>query len=257
MNKLSAQARKAIPKSFLVAYGRLMQLKENILKRTRTIEHVFTNIYNKNIWGGTQEDFCSGVGTTNKQIVSEYIALVKKMVESEAFLGLTFVDLGCGDFRVGEQLLSLCSIYKGVDIVKKLIIRNQEKYGNPTTHFQQLNIVDDELPTGDIAFLRQVLQHLSNKQIVAILPKLKKYKWVFITEHYPTDNRGIIPNIDKVHGADVRVYKNSGVYLSMPPFNVPHQLLTKVLELPGCGLGKGIDQGVIRTYLYTPDRQII
>jgi hypothetical protein len=257
MGALKSIAKKVIPVSFFEYYRRLLQLREEILKPHRTVEQVFTDIYEKNLWGGVKGEFSSGAGTTNLQIVSPYVAMVKKMAERESFSGLTFVDLGCGDFRVGGQLLPLCSLYIGVDIVEPLIRRNQGKFGNATTHFWKLNIVNDELPDGDVAFLRQVLQHLSNRQISAVLPKLKKYKWVFITEHYPKDNSNIIPNTDKVHGADVRVYKNSGVYLSEPPFDLPAQALTKVLELTGCGLGEGIDQGVIRTFLYKPDHQTI
>ena len=178
--------------------------------------------------------------------------MVSEKASSEGFLGLTFVDLGCGDFRVGKQLLSLYSSYIGVDIVKPLVLRNQEKYANKTICFMHLNIVEDELPDGDVCFIRQVLQHLSNQQIVAILQKVKKYKWVFITEHYPTDNDRIIPNIDKIHGGGIRVYKNSGVYLLEPPFELPKQTLSTVLEVPGSVLGKEIDQGVIRTFLYKP-----
>ena len=67
--------------------------------------------------------------------------MVSEKASSEGFLGPTFVDLGCGDFRVGRQLLPLCSGYIGVDIVKPLICRNQEKYGNATTRFMHLDIV--------------------------------------------------------------------------------------------------------------------
>jgi hypothetical protein len=176
--------------------------------------------------------------------------MISEKAVNENFLGLTFVDLGCGDFRVGKQLLPLCSSYIGIDIVKPLIHRNQTTYGKVLTQFMHLDIVEDELPNGDVCFVRQVLQHLSNQQIVAVLQKLKKYKWVFITEHYPTDNDAIKPNMDKVPGGEVRVYDNSGVYLTKPPFELPSQELNEVLEVPGVGLGKGNDPGVIRTFLY-------
>ena len=151
-----------------------------------------------------------------------------------------------------KRLLPLCSNYLGVDIVMPLIQRNQEKYGNATTRFLQLDIVGDELPGGDVCFVRQVLQHLSNEQISKVLSKLKQYKYVFITEHYPTENDAIKPNMDKPHGGDVRVCDNSGVYLAESPFDLPVQTLKHVLEVPGVGLGEGIDPGVIRTFLYKP-----
>lgn len=253
MDNLKSLSKLLIPKSFLKFYRHIWSHREKVLTRSNSgIEQVFTDIYEKNEWGGNRGDFFSGYGSVDKLIVSAYITMIKELAENDGFIGLTFVDLGCGDFRIGEKLLPLCSNYIGIDIVEPLIRRNQEKYSNLTTHFQKIDIVCDELPNGDVAFLRQVLQHLSNKEITAILPKLKKYKWVFITEHYPTENSSIIPNIDKIHGGDIRVYKNSGVYLSNHPFDLPDQALTMVLELPGLGLGNCNDQGVIRTFLYKP-----
>lgn len=242
---MKSLVRKLIPHFLLERYRRFKRLREQRQNRNKTAEEVFTEIYEKNKWGGSKGEFCSGSGTADEQIVSAYISMISEEASSESFLGLTFVDLGCGDFRVGKQLLPLCSSYIGVDIVKPLIRRNQEKYGNATTHFMHLDIVEDELPNGDVCFVRQVLQHLSNQQIVAVLQKLKKYRWVFITEHYPTDNDAIKPNIDKVHGADVRVYDNSGVYLAEPPFELPTQALKEVLAVPGFGLdcsGKKCDR---------------
>jgi hypothetical protein len=81
---------------------------------------------------------------------------------------------------------------------------------------------------------------------------LKKYEYVFITEHYPTNNDLIRPNIDKVHGGDVRIYENSGVYLSKPPFSLPERSLSMLLEVKSIGFAKGYNQGVIRTFLYYP-----
>jgi hypothetical protein len=251
-NSMKSFVRKLIPHFLLKRYSRLKRLREQRQNRNKTAEEVFTEIYEKNKWGGSQGEFYSGSGSANEQAVSAYIAMVSKLATSEKFLGLTFVDLGCGDFYVGKQIIPLCSSYIGVDIVKPLIQRNQVAYGNAQTKFMHLNIVEDELPDGDVCFVRQVLQHLSNQQIVAILQKLKKYRWIFITEHYPTDNNAIIPNVDKVHGGDVRVFDNSGIYLIEPPFELPTQELKEVLEVPGVGLGKGNDPGVIRTFLYKP-----
>lgn len=244
--------RMLIPYFLLKQCHRFRRHWEQRQNRNKTTEEVFTAIYKKNKWGGSRREFCSGPGTDNEQIVSAYISMVSEKAYSENFLGLTFVDLGCGDFRVSKQLLPLCSDYIGVDIVKPLIHRNQEKYGNVLTKFMHLDIVEDELPEGDVCFVRQVLQHLSNRQIFAVLQKLKMYKWIFITEHYPTDNDAIKPNMDIVHGRDVRVYDNSGVYLSEPPFELPVQELREVLEVPGVELVELNNPGVIRTFLYKP-----
>ena len=38
----------------------------------------------------------------------------------------------------------------------------------------------------------------ANQQIAAVLLRLSRYRWVFVTEHYPPDNDAIRPNVDKV-----------------------------------------------------------
>ena len=203
--------RKLTPGSLLERHRRRWRLREQKRNRNKTTEEVFTGIYEKKQWGGAQEDFCSGTGSTDEKIVSRYIAVVTDKAFSEGFMGRAFVDLGCGDFRVGRQLLPLCSTYIGVDIVKPLIRRNQQMYGNETTSFVHLDIINDELPDGDVCFIRQVLQHLSNQEIIAVLQKLVKFRWVIITDHNPSDNEAIRPNMDKVHGGDIRVCENSGL----------------------------------------------
>ena len=51
-----------------------------------------------------------------------------------------------------------------------------------------------------------------------------------------------------MHGGDIRVYSNSGVYLTKPPFNLPAQALRELLGVPSVGIGKENDQGVIRHF---------
>lgn len=242
-------AGKLLPRRLL---GRLRQLRERRRNRTRSVEVVFTEIYATNAWGGSCGEFHSGSGSSDPRMVSAYVDAIAACAASEGFAGLTFVDLGCGDFRVGSLLLPLCSQYVGVDVVAPLVRRNQEEFGGATTRFVQLDIVNDPLPDGDVCFVRHVLQHLSNAQILAILPKLAKYRWVFVTEHHPTDGRRIAANRDKVHGGYIRACDGSGVYLAEPPFSLPAQRLTKVMEIPGVAPDDGSDPGVVRTFLYAP-----
>ncbi len=237
--------------SALLRDRQLVRLVTRLRNRRRTVEEVFTGIYRRNLWGGHGE-FDSGRGTTDERVVSAYIEMVSRQSKSEGFRDRSFVDLGCGDFRVGSRLLPFCSSYVGVDIVRPLIAKLNETRGNGTTRFLHSNLIEDELPAGDVCFVRQVLQHLSNQQIATVLRKLVRYPWVFITEHYPSDNPRIRPNLDKVHGGDVRVYDNSGVYLTEPPFSLRSETLQQVLEVPGVGLGDCEDPGVIRTFLYKP-----
>lgn len=245
--------RKNVPEFFVRSYRNLRGILETKQNSTKSTEQVFTDIYLKNKWGGGKGEYCSGSGSRDMEIISPYVDMIFDKADSEHFRGLTFLDLGCGDFQVGKQLLSLCSLYIGVDIVKPIILAHQKYFnGNHSAQFLHMNIVDDELPTADVCFVRQVFQHLSNDQILKVLPKLASYKLVFITEHYPKDSDSIRPNIDKIHGGGIRAVFNSGIYLTKPPFNLPEEQLNLVLEVPGSNLGSGIHPGVIRTFMYKP-----
>lgn len=244
--------RTLIPQPLIKYYRQLKLYFEKKRNFKKTTEEVFTDIYEKNKWGGSIGEFSSGSGSTDEAAVSAYISTLAQQASVLDFPRKTFVDLGCGDFRVGKQLLPYCDRYIGVDIVKSLVDYNQSHFGSPKTHFIHSNILEDELPNGEICFVRQVLQHLSNQQIKTILDKLSKYQHVYISEHYPSNNVNISPNKDKAHGGDIRLYENSGVYLSDPPFDLPKHSLRLILEVPGGGLGEGYDQGVIRTYHYRP-----
>jgi predicted RNA methylase len=244
--------RALIPGRLKSQYRRLQRRLEQSRNRSRSAEDVFSVIYANNGWGGKPGEFCSGTGSQDPAITDPYVAAITSLAHSERFSGKVFVDLGCGDFAVGRRLLPLASRYVGVDVVRTLIEHNQLRFGTDTARFVHLDITADELPAGDVCFVRQVFQHLSNQQIRSVLGKLERYAWVVITEHYPTDNPSIVRNKDKVHGGDVRVLDNSGVWFCDPPFSLPRHAVTEVLEVPGSPVGPRYDRGVIRTFLYKP-----
>jgi hypothetical protein len=244
---LGSIARRTLPKPVLAAY-------RNHREARRSTEDVFTRIYSHNEWGGQPGEFYSGSGSAYTAVSVPYVAnLLRELADLKAER-LRMVDLGCGDFRIGRQLAPACAAYVGVDIVHPLVSYNHSTFGSETVSFVHANIIEDPLPPGDICVVRQVLQHLSNAQILAVLPKLKQYRCCFITEHYPSDSRFRATNLDKTHGRDIRLTQGSGVYLDAPPFNIPTTHLRLLFELAGpIDLGNG-DAGFIRTYSYSqPD----
>lgn len=254
MRQLRSTVRRLLPDALVASYHGFQQSRINRINQRRTTEEVFTDIYTNNRWGGEPGSFCSGSGSRETTVVSPYIASVRRELERMGAAAMTAVDLGCGDFCVGQQLASSCGRYIGVDIVKPLIERNRMTFGGDRVSFQHANLVEDELPQGDICFVRQVLQHLSNVQILAVVPKLARYRWSFITEHQPSIARLRQTNIDKPHGGDIRVSRGSGVFLDQPPFDVPPNRYRLLLEVPGTPLPGGVDAGVIRTFIMESSR---
>jgi hypothetical protein len=249
LNVLKSLIKPMLPKTLLSAYrdhvvGRMQQRA-----RAMSTREVFTDIYANNRWGGVPGEYCSGSGSSSSEIVTPYVACMRQQLAGLEPAQRRVIDLGCGDFAVGRELAGECVEYVGVDIVHGLIERNQAQFGSQRISFRCLDIIEDTLPPGRVCFLRQILQHLSNDQIRRILPKLRQFPWVFITEHQPSAGFLKSPNVDKPHGGDIRVLKQSGVYLQHPPFNVPAGNLQLVLEVAGGGAPDGVDPGVIRTFL--------
>ncbi|MGB5983162.1 MAG: class I SAM-dependent methyltransferase [Nonlabens sp.] len=199
-------------------------------------------VYEKNLWGSNDQQFYSGIGSHDGLIVSPYIEAVSKFLQSfdEA---PSICDLGCGDFNVGNQLLDLTSGYIAIDIVPELIAYNQNRFRNEKLDFLCLDIAKDDLPLTDCVILRQVLQHLSNAEILQILPKLKFYKYLILTEHVPQGD--FTPNIDIISGQGIRLKKNSGVVLEEAPFNFKSVSKKELLRV-----NLENDKGCIITWIY-------
>jgi hypothetical protein len=207
---------------------------------------VFTAIYREAKWGSAPDgDFYSGTGSHDPAVVLPYVEGVTAFLQSLP-KPPSLVDLGCGDFNVGRQLRPYCSEYIACDVVPDLIARNRTKFSDLDVEFRCLDITEDEFPSGEIALLRQVLQHLSNTQILNVLPKLSHYRFLLLTEHIPADP-DFQPNLEKPAGATVRLARCSGVVLTKPPFNLKVKFESVI-----CSNVQPIGHlnGVVRTVLY-------
>jgi hypothetical protein len=184
---------------------------------------IFEEIYNKKLWTPKEVKknfkFYSGPGSHLDDFTKMYVKNIKEFL-------LSFdkkpnvVDLGCGDFQIGKQLRKYCDKYIAVDIFDELIDSNRKLYDDYEVEFKVLDITKNTLPDGKICFVRQVLQHLSNKNIKKFLNLAhSKYKYLILTEHLPNIEK-FAPNLDIVTGPQIRLYKNSGVVLTEKPFNL-------------------------------------
>jgi hypothetical protein len=221
------------------------------LDSTRDAEVVFTEIYRKNIWGGEFGTICSGGGSHESAVSGAYFSLMRSQAEAHGYASAVFVDLGCGDMAIGRELIPLCRTFVGVDVVGFVLELHRQELGADNVRFVRADIVADELPDGDVCFVRQVFQHLSNRQIAAVLPKLRKYRYVYITEHIPSSQEWV-PNLDKRHGAGIRLAAASGIDLTAAPFGIDPDEIGIVLDVACLASGGSGDAGVIRTVLYTP-----
>ena len=186
------------------------------IKKPWPTKDAMEQVYEMKLWGGNKSDFYSGIGSHDLEIVNPYIDVLKSFLTSFKS-PLTVCDLGCGDFNVGKELVKHTRGYVAVDVVKELIEHNKEKFKEGNLEFHCLDIAVDDLPSGDCALLRQVLQHLSNTEVQSIVRKLNDFKYVILTEHLPEGD--FVPNKEIISGQGIRLKKQSGLNLLAPPFN--------------------------------------
>jgi hypothetical protein len=228
VNSLPPWARSAVDS--YIAKRNLKQFKNLPVKQQ------FTRIYAEQIWGrspNNKEPFYSGPGSHKPEVVNTYVSAVQAFLPN---IGArpSAVDLGCGDFAVGARLRHLCSTYVACDIVEPVIEFNRSRYAQLHVDFRTLDLTQDELPDADVAFLRQVLQHLSNDQIARALERITpKFRYLILTEHLPWTS-GFEPNWDQKPGPDIRV-PFSGVVVTAPPFNLVPKDAVELCAVPEGG----------------------
>lgn len=204
---------------------------------------VMKQIYAQYLWGGKEHDFYSGEGSHNPSITKPYLETVIAFLKAKQ-PKLTVCDLGCGDFNIGRHLVNYTQTYYAIDIVDALIERNKKLFKAKNLIFQCLDISKDVLPNADCAILRQVLQHLSNEEVLKIISQLYQYRYIILTEHLPFGN--FVPNKNIISGQGIRLKYESGIDLSKEPFN-----LKTINELTLSDLDFGKGKGRITTTLYT------
>jgi SAM-dependent methyltransferase len=191
-----------------------------------SVSEAFSAIYRSHAWGSIEDrPFCSGDGSIREEAVGPYCVMIREFITANNIRRV--VDLGCGDFAVGSRFTGPSVDYVGIDVVPDLIRYNQEHFAAPGVEFRCMNIIEDELPQGDLCLVRQVLQHLSNAQIQQTLRSLRLYRYVIATEHVYA-GAGLRRNRDKPQGPGTRIPRRSGVFLESSPFNCPAKLVLEV-----------------------------
>jgi hypothetical protein len=252
IKKIKALVRQILPKRAIAAIEKLIakrrvsefNRKSDEKFANKTPKEVFSYIYKKKLWGeDTDEDFYSGSGSHNLDAINIYVKAIQGFVSALPIVP-NVVDLGCGDFNIGKHIRPMCKSYTACDVVNELVERNKKVFHDLEVLFLCLDMCEDTLPEGDIVFIRQVLQHLSNHQISQVVEKLRGYKYVVITEGLPA-KEDFTPNVDKPIGDGVRFQRkiSSGVVLALPPFNMPYVSEVVLCEVP-------VGEAVIRTTVY-------
>ena len=152
------------------------------------MEEVFTNIYEKSLWGNNfAEEYngSSGNGSDIDVNKETYVPLLKKYICYNEIKSV--VDLGCGDFRCGSLIYNDLDVtYTGYDAYGKLVEYNLKNNDPKKYKFIHLDFCNkkEEIIHGDLCILKDVIQHWSLDNIYKFLDYLvesKKFKHILIT----------------------------------------------------------------------------
>lgn len=185
-------------------------------------QDAFDSIYRDGFWGKDADgNPLSGTGSHEEEVVGPYVLTLRDLLSQSD--GRSVVDLGCGDFNVGRQLVDCATRYVACDISPTIIELNSERFKELKVEFRQFDLTKSVLPPADFCFVRQVLQHLSNADIGQFVTQLREdspYRFLIVTEHVALDPRQGF-NVDKPTGPGIRVEMGSGIDLTQAPFNMP------------------------------------
>lgn len=144
------------------------------------LENIFENIYKTNEWSHG-----SGTGSLPEN-TEEYREFLQNFLRKNNIK--TVLDAGCGDWQFSKLIDWTGISYIGIDVVPFLIEENNKKYARENIKFYKKNVLESELPKADLIILKDVLQHLSNENILKILSKLEKFKFIIIVNHFSAEN---------------------------------------------------------------------
>ena len=190
-------------------------LKTNYEERYR----LFKNVYDNNGWGHPEEGK-KYYSDSPMHLTVPYRRYVSQFIKDHPEIR-RIVDLGCGDFEASSGIDMGDAHYIGIDIYDELIKYNNEHYGNERREFRVCDLVEDDLPPGDLCLATFVLYIMSHEDVFPVLEKLKQYRYVLITDGQAdipvSERRNINKKTDKYTRRD---YYNNGFYLELPPFNL-------------------------------------
>ena len=166
------------------------------------VESIFDFIYARAVWGGG-----SGAGSDLSRTVL-YVAYVQALMDKRDVRSV--LDLGCGDWRFSRYLDFSGRDYIGFDVVPSVVAANRAAFGASNIRFEQADLSTyPAFPECDLILCKDVLQHLSNARVSAILSKCGVARRALITNDYHPQN------------LDCRDGETRPLDVTTPPFGLP------------------------------------
>jgi hypothetical protein len=145
------------------------------------LQPIFEKIYRDQLWGdGTSNSPLSGAGS-EPNLCKPYVKFVSKSVRELKISEV--VDVGHGDWAMWRDFSFPVTEYKGFDVVPELSDELNRKFNHDSKKFYS-NVEFVDFDFGQLLLCKDVLQHLSNSESIALLGKFQKYRWIIICNDY-------------------------------------------------------------------------
>ena len=207
---------------------------------------IFDKIYENSYWGKG-----SG-GGSSPEATQPYKIFLEDFIRQHDIQSV--VDLGCGDWQFSQFLDFSDATYIGIDASKYVIANNQKSFSRPGVSFANLPKNYNALPSADLLVCKDVLMHLSTKEVQDILSALPSFKYALITNDIPCVSvfGAIILKLRRPFSPIVNREIKTGDYRTLDPTQPPFNLkLKKVFEWKGNNVILGKDcSWTKRTYLH-------
>ena len=149
------------------------------------MEPIFTEIYEKNVWGDNNSYIYRGSSGTGSSVeyCKNYIPFLREFIKTHNIKSV--VDLGCGDGRTLKVIYDDLDVkYTGYDAYRDVIVNNKlthaEKY-----IFNHLDFFTfkEYINGGELCILKDVIQHWSLADIKIFMDYIissKKFKYIMV-----------------------------------------------------------------------------
>jgi len=138
-------------------------------------KNIFTEIYDNNGFGSLESK--SGPGSTLDE-TQKLREKIKSIVKDKNIKSV--VDIPCGDFNWMKEIVFNFDSYIGGDIVEKAIEENNKRYSNSVIKFISFDIVNDEIPQGDLLIVRDIIGHFPIEDGIKIMNNILNSKCKYL-----------------------------------------------------------------------------
>jgi SAM-dependent methyltransferase len=168
---------------------------------------VFREIHAANTWGA--DESISGPGSTLDQTAVLRTSLPDVLHELRV---TSMLDIPCGDWNWMSQVDLGDRHVLAADILPDLVMANKQKFPG-RAEFLLLDAMRDQLPQVDLIFCRDLLVHLSYRQIAATLANLRRSGSRYLMTTTFTGSAR--------ENQDISVGGWRPLNLELPPFSLP------------------------------------